>query len=195
MDRDKILSNNPELQLLYNKFIELYDELGKAFMKEHTRLLPLGDILVDRWHKAALLGWGEGTNVYDSALVLGDVSVGKHCWIGPHTIIDGSGGLSIGDYCTISAGAHIYSHDNVKSTLTSHIIPIERKPVSIGNNVYIAPNAVITKGITIGNHVVIGAFAYVNKDVPDNSIVMGQPGKIVGNIVFNEKQEPTFVYQ
>src|SRR3954469_179483 len=75
------------------------------------RTLPFGDYVVDRWEKARLLGFGEGSSIYDSALVIGAVEVGAHSWIGPGTVLDGSGGLRIGAYCSISAGVQIYSHD------------------------------------------------------------------------------------
>ena len=70
-----------------------------------NRSLPLADYIVDRWEKAKLLGYGEDTSVYDSCVILGDVRVGDHCWIGPFTVLDGSGGtLEIGSYVSISAG-------------------------------------------------------------------------------------------
>jgi hypothetical protein len=62
----------------------------------------LADYLVDRWDKARMLGFGEDISAYDSCLVIGDVKVGKGCWIGPFAILDGYGGLTIGDCCTIS---------------------------------------------------------------------------------------------
>src|SRR3954465_12163939 len=79
----------------------------------YRRTLPFGDYVVDRWEKAQALGFGEGSSIYDSALVLGDVKVGCHTWIGPGVVLDGSGGLEIGDYCSISAGVQIYTHDSV----------------------------------------------------------------------------------
>jgi acetyltransferase-like isoleucine patch superfamily enzyme len=72
--------------------------------------------------------------------------VGAHCWIVPFSIIDGSGGLIVGGHCTLSVGVQIYTHDNVQHTLSSGQKPIERKPVVIGHNVYVGPNALITKG-------------------------------------------------
>lgn len=172
----------------------MYHLLGDGFLKDLQRLPPLSDMIVDRWEKAKILGFGEGTNIYDSSLVLGDVKVGKECWIGPNTILDGSGGLVLGNYCTISAGVHIYTHDNVKQTLSSKKLPIERKPINIGNNVYVGPNAVILKGVTIGNNIIIGAFAFVNKDIPDNTIVMGQPAKSVGTIQVLNNGEVIYKY-
>lgn len=52
---------------------------------------------------------------------------------------------------------------------------------TIGDNVYVAPGAMIVGGITIGNNVVIGGNAVVTKDVPDNSVVVGIPGKVVSD--------------
>lgn len=50
---------------------------------------------------------------------------------------------------------------------------------TIGNNVWIGPNAVIVGGVTIEDNVLIAANSYVNFDVPANSIVIGNPGKII----------------
>ena len=120
--------------------------------------------------------------------------MGKECWIGPDTILDGSGELTIGDYCTVSAGVHIYTHDNVKQTISSKQLPIEREATYIGTNVYIGPHAVISKGVTVGNNVIIGTFAFVNKNIPDNAIVMGQPAKQVGVIQKSETGEIIYKY-
>ncbi|MBC7510371.1 MAG: acyltransferase [Ferruginibacter sp.] len=177
----------------YEQVINLQNELDDAFISEFKRSLPFNETLFDRWERAKKLGFGDNSSIYDSALVFGEAKVGTNVWIGPNTIIDGSGGLTIGNFCTISVGVHIYSHDNVKQTLTSGKLPIERASVQIGNNVYIAPNVVITKGVNIGSFSVIGAHAFVNKNVPDYSIVMGQPGKIVGSVSF-ENQTPVFTY-
>ena len=77
------------------------------------RTLPLADYIVDRWEKAKVLGFGEGASIYDSVLVIGDVKVGAKTWIGPFVVLDGSGDLEIGAYCSISAGVQIYSHDSI----------------------------------------------------------------------------------
>ena len=194
MDRTSAFDDNEELRELYVNLKEIYNRLGNKFIKELDRLPPLPDLLVDRWQRAELLGFGKGTNIYDSSLVIGQVKIGSECWIGPNTILDGSGNLSIGDFCTISAGVQIYTHDNVKQTLSGKVMPIEREPVTIGNNVYIGPQAVITKGITIGNNVVIGSFSFVNKNIPGNSIVMGQPAQISGKVFLDNEGEIKFTY-
>lgn len=145
-----------------------------------VRVLPLADYLVDRWDKARFLGFGAGTSVYDSCLVIGDVKMGKDCWVGPFTILDGSGGLVIGDGCTISAGVHVYTHDSVGTTTGG--TPIVRSPVKIGSKVYVGPNVVVAHGVTIGDKAVIGANSLVNKDVAAGMKVAGNPARVLGPV-------------
>ena len=88
--------------------------------KDFHRILPIGDYISDRWEKAKYCGFGEGTSIYDSSIVLGNVVIGKSTWIGPNTILDGSGGvLQIGDNCDISAGVQIYTHDTVDRVINN----------------------------------------------------------------------------
>ncbi len=158
----------------------MHQHLDDAFLAQYNRSIPLSDQISDRWERAKKLGFGEGSSIYDSSYVFGDVKVGKECWIGPFTIIDGSGGLSIGSFCTISAGVHIYTHDNIAKTLTAGIAPIEREAVSIDACTYIGPNSIIKKGISIGACCIIGAGSFIQKNIPSNSVVVGTPGKIIG---------------
>jgi acetyltransferase-like isoleucine patch superfamily enzyme len=140
-------------------------------------------MLLDRWKKAKLLKCGEGTSIYQHSLVFGDVNVGKNVWIGPYTIIDGSGGLEIGDGCDISAGVHIYTHATVRRCVSKRVYnKVDKKPVKIGNYVFIGANATILAGVKIGDHSIIGAGAVVNKDIPPYSIAVGVPAKIVGKV-------------
>jgi acetyltransferase-like isoleucine patch superfamily enzyme len=164
--------------LLYKLIRKLIFKLITQKKKEYDRYLPISDYFVDRGEKAKLMGFGEGTSVYDSCIVLGDVSVGKNTWIGPYTILDGSGGkLIIGDNCAISAGTQIYTHNTVNRIINN--AEIEKAPVKIGNNVYIGPNVVIVMGCHIGDRVVIGANSFVNKNIPENTKAFGTPAKIV----------------
>jgi len=149
------------------------------------RTLPFGDYFVDRWEKARSLGFGEGASIYDSSLVFGEVNVGKNTWIGPFTILDGSGGLEIGDFCSISAGVQIYTHDSVQWVLSGGKAGYEYGPVKIGGRCYIGPNTVIAKGVSIGDCCVIGAGSLVLHDIPPNSKAFGLPCKVVGQIVTN----------
>ena len=146
-----------EIEKLYANLLRLHKKRREDFKEQWNRSLPFADELLDRWERAKFLGFGEGTSIYDSSLVIGDVKVGRNTWIGPFTILDGSGGLEIGDYCSISSGVQIYSHDSIKWALSGGKAEYERAPVKIGDCCYIAPNTVITKGVSIGSYSLIGA--------------------------------------
>ncbi len=140
--------------------------------------LSFGDYFIDRWEKAKYLGFGKGTSVYDNVLILGTVKVGENTWIGPNVILDGSGGLEIGSYCSISAGVQIYTHDSVKWAITGGKKPYEYGKTKIGDNCYIGPNVIIQKGVCIGKGSIIGANSIVNKDIPQYSKAFGTPAKV-----------------
>lgn len=146
------------------------------------RSLPFGDYIVDRWEKARELGFGEGTSCYDSVLVLGQVNVGSHTWIGPFVVLDGSGGLRIGSHCSISAGVQIYSHDSVQWAASGGQAPYVHSATSIGDNCYIGPHAVIAKGVTVGAGCVIGAHSLVVEDVPAGHTAVGAPARVIGPV-------------
>lgn len=145
-----------------------------------NRHLPFGDYVLDRWERAQLMGFGEGTSIYDSALVLGDVKVGRNVWIGPFTVLDGSGGLEIGDFCSISAGVQIYSHDSVQWAVSGGKAPYEYNRVRIGSRCYIGPTTIVAKGVTIGDGCIVGAHSLVLSDIPENSKAFGIPCRIIG---------------
>jgi acetyltransferase-like isoleucine patch superfamily enzyme len=155
--------------------------LQAAEMRQQwNRTLPFGDYIVDRWAKAQTLGFGVGSSIYDSSLVLGDVRVGCNTWIGPFTVLDGSGSLSIGSQCSISAGVQIYTHDTVKWAVTAGQAAPERASTSIGNNCYIGPNTVVAKGVNIGDGCIVGANSLVLEDIPAGQKAFGTPCRIVG---------------
>jgi len=164
---------------LLDELKALYDGLAREKREKFGRSLSFGDLFTDRWARAERDGFGEGTSIYDNVLVLGDVTVGKHVWVGPNCILDGSGSLTIGDHCSISAGVQIYTHHTVKKATSMGVEPIERAPTIIGAGVYIGPGAVIQMGVTIGDRAVIGALSMVNRDVPDDTRVAGTPARVI----------------
>jgi acetyltransferase-like isoleucine patch superfamily enzyme len=173
---------------------ELYSREQRALAAAHARFVPFGDLVYDRWARATLMGFGEGTSIYDSSLVIGDVSVGRQTWIGPFTVLDGSGGLTIGSTCSISAGVQIYSHDSVAWAVSGGKAAYERAPVSIGDHTYIGPMTIVTKGVSIGRHCVIGANSVVNKDVPDFAIAYGSTARVVGRVLLSAAGTVSFEY-
>lgn len=112
--------------------------------------------------------------------IIGEPKIGKDVWIGAFTLIDGSGGLTIGKGCNISSGVHILTHDTVRRCISEgKYDKIDRKPVTIGEHTFIGTNAVIVMGVSIGSHCVIGAGSVVTRDVPDGVTVVGNPARII----------------
>ena len=171
----------PSERALRAQLREMLVQLRAAVRERWNRALPFGDHVSDRWEKARFLGFGKGASIYDSSLVLGDVKVGEGTWIGPNTILDGSGGLEIGAFCSISAGVQIYSHDTVRWALSGGKAEAERAPVRIGSRCYIGPLTVIAKGVTIGDGCVIGANSLVLHDVPAGKKAFGTPCRVMGD--------------
>lgn len=171
------------IESLLSQLRNLWRQRRTEIDTKFNRTLPFGDYIVDRWEKAASLGFGEGASIYDSALVLGEVIVGARTWIGPFVVLDGSGGLEIGSNCSISSGVQIYSHDSVKWAISGGKAPYEYAKTRIGKNCYIAPNVVIVKGVTIADGCIIGANSLVLSDIPPNSKAVGSPCRIVGQAV------------
>lgn len=163
----------------------VYEALRVDMRTKWKRDLPFDELLFDRWTRAASLGFGADASIYHHSYVYGDVQVGEHTWIGPFTILDGSGGIRIGRYCSISAGVQIYTHDSVRWALSAGQAEYDRAPVAIGDCCYIGPQAVIAKGVRLGDHVVVAAGSFVNRDVPAYSIVAGAPCRAIGRVVID----------
>lgn len=56
-------------------------------------------------------------------------------------------------------------------------------PIKVGNNVWFGGNVCVLPGVTIGDNVVIGAGSVVNKDIPSNVVAVGNPCKVVKEIL------------
>lgn len=153
------------------------------------RVLPLHELIADRWEKAEYLGFEKGASVYDACYVFGDVKVGANTWVGPFTVLDGTGGLTIGSNCSISAGVHIYTHSSVKWAVSGGKMAYEYAAVHIADNCFIGPHSIIQKGVTIGRCSVIAANSFVNNDVGEFEIAGGSPAKKIGKVKVAENGE------
>ena len=168
---------------------QLYFNLREEMNQQWKRTLPMGELFVNRWEKAEFLNFGKGTSIYDSSIVMGQVDVGENTWIGPNTLLDGTGGsLTIGKGCNISAGVQIYTHDTVKRCLSEGKAEIDKGAVSIGDFCYIAPMSIIAKGVTIGSHCVVAAHSFVKQSCEDFAIIAGIPAVQIGRVVIENDE-------
>ncbi len=133
---------------------------------------------------------GEGTSIWQFCIVLSMAKIGKNCNICSHCFIEND--VFIGDNVTIKCGVQIWDgmrvEDNVfigpNATFCNDRYPKSLskdwicEPVIIKKGAVIAANATILPGITIGENAIVGAGSVVTKDVPANTIVLGNPAKI-----------------
>lgn len=155
----------------------------KHFNNKYSRWLPWSELLDDRWARAKRLGFGAETSIYNSSIVFGSVQVGSACWIGPNCILDGLGGLTIGDNVQVSAGVQIYSHKTVsRSILRNPDVPPEYRATRIEDHVYLGPGVIVSMGVTITAGCVIGANSFIPSDIrigPEGSLWFGSPARFI----------------
>jgi acetyltransferase-like isoleucine patch superfamily enzyme len=117
------------------------------------------------------------------AWVVGEPTIGEGTWIGAFTMIDGSGGLTIGRGCDVSCGAQIYTHSSALRCVSGRGHPqVDHAPTVIGDRVFIGANAVVMMGVTIGDESVVAAGAVVTSDVAPRTIVAGVPARAIGTV-------------
>ena len=98
-----------------------------------------------------------------------------HCWL-----------IEIGDNVTLAPRVHILCHDASTKTFLNYT-KIGR--VTIGDNVFIGAESVVLPGVTIGSNVVIGANSTVTRDIPENSVAVGSPARVISTLEAYLKKE------
>lgn len=118
------------------------------------------------------------TNIYSSAniympwnLVIGDDSS-----IGEWVLVYNLGLVTIGNRTTISQRAHLCggTHD-----FSNPSLPLQKLPITINNEAWVCADAFVGPGVEVGTGAIVGARAVVTKDVPNWSIVIGNPAQIL----------------
>ena len=114
--------------------------------------------------------------------------MGKNCFINYNCVILDNAKVKLGDNCLIAPNVAIYTaghtlHPDARSLGYEYGIGI-----TVGDNVWIGGNTVISPGVQIGNNVVIGAGSVVTKNIPDWTLAFGNPCRVVRKITEEDKQ-------
>ena len=111
----------------------------------------------------------------------GRLEIGDRTIFGHHCTLAASECVSIGEDCLIAEMVSIRDHDHRLGRLD---IPVREQgavcaPVRIGRNVWLGAKVTVVKGGTIGDNVIVGANAVVTKDIPENTVAGGVPARVI----------------
>ena len=137
---------------------------------------------------------GAGTQIWQFAIVLRNAVIGENCNINCHTFIEND--VIIGDNVTIKSGVYLWDGIRIENNVfigpnvsftndkypRSKVFPKQFQNTILESFVSIGAGSTILGGVRIGKYALIGAGTVVTKDVPSNSLVIGNPGRITGYI-------------
>ena len=132
--------------------------------------------------------------IHPAAVVLGDVTLGKRVSVWPTAVLRGdSDVIVIGDDCNVQDGTIIHADEGVPTHIGDRVAIGHRAIVhgaTVDDDVLIAMGAVILNGARIGTGSIIGAGAVVTegKRIPENSLVIGVPGRVVRQTTGEERE-------
>ena len=176
-------SRDPELLMMYHsarKLLKSYNSLDSELIDERDRLLK------------ELLEF-KGTGVWIEAPFYCDygknISIGENTFVNANCMFLDNNKISIGKNGLIAPFVQIYTATHPLKA-SDRIVEIDNrtryltqaKPVTIGDNVWIGGNSIISPGIRIGNNVTIGAGSVVTKNIPDNVLALGNPCKVIKDL-------------
>ena len=129
---------------------------------------------------------GEGTRIRSYAQIHADggfVKMGRRCLVNSFCVLNGAGGLTIGDDVLIAAQTTIitgnHAFDDPSRSIRDQAADSTQKGVLIGDDVWMGFGVRIMDGVKIGSHSVLAAGAVITHDVPENSVVAGVPGRVL----------------
>jgi len=122
---------------------------------------------------------GEGVTVFCPW----DLKIGRNTTIGARCTLTAYGGLTIGSDVRMAPNVMLLTTDHEYADPDKLIRNqgFKKAPIIIGNDVWLASNVVVVKGVQIGSGAVIGANSVVTHDIPPYAIAAGIPCKVIGS--------------
>jgi len=171
-----LFDDNPEIKMFNN--IKCYGNFNLKILKQNQLIISIGDNLIREKIVVQLadkIKYGvavdntacisENIKIGDGTVIMPNVTINTETFIGKHVIINTS--ASVDHECKIGD----FSHISPNVTLCGNVF--------VGRLSHIGAGATIIPNIKIGENVTVGAGTVIIDDIPDNCVVVGNPGKII----------------
>lgn len=128
---------------------------------------------------------GDWTTLHDRCLVLSGkgVQIGGHCWFGQNTVIDGTGGITIGRGVRVGMYSQLWSHVAAGEQIEGCTL-IGERPVVIEDDVWLVGSCIVASGVTIGRRSVALIGSNITKSCSSNTVLAGTPATPKPNLSF-----------
>ena len=165
---------------------ELLNELNavKVLCQQYNQLLPT-DFAARNEMLQQMLGQADADTFINQPF---HCDYGKHIRVGKRffanfclTVLD-EALVTFGDDCFVGPNVSIYTACHSTNPVERNTRQEWAKPVTIGNNVWIGGSVTILAGVTIGDNCTIGAGSVVTRDIPANSVAIGNPARVVKQV-------------
>ncbi|TRX33105.1 sugar O-acetyltransferase [Corynebacterium guaraldiae] len=156
-----------ELNELHNTNPERAKEILRELLSPESEVPGLHVPLNLEYGCNVTIGKGVFINFGATILAQAPVTLGNHVMIGPNCSL-------------ITVGHPVNDHERRANGWEI------AKPISVGDNTWFGANVTVLPGVTVGKNCVVGAGTLVTKDIPDNSLVLGSPGRVVRKLEDNE---------
>ncbi|MGF1494219.1 MAG: acyltransferase [Microcoleaceae cyanobacterium] len=166
---------------------------GRGLVLRHPGKISLGDrVAIDDYGSLDASGAGEaGVTLGNDVMIsrncviqgkTGPLKIGDRTDIGCNVVISSITGISIGHSVLIAGNCYIgggrYIADRIDVPLMDQGL-FSKGPVTIGDDVWLGAGAIVLDGVTIGKGCIVGAGSVVTKNLPDYSIAVGVPAKVI----------------
>ena len=165
--------NLPSERLNAKKLCQKYNNLSPDDVLKRTSLIS------KLLRKTGEKFWIEPTFWCDYGY---NIEIGENFYSNHNLVILDPAKVKFGDNVFIGPNCGFYTAEHPIDAETRNQMLEYAKPINVGNNVWFGGNVTVLSGVTIGDNVVIGAGSVVTKDIPSNTVAVGNPCRVIKEI-------------